>query len=105
MATEANQRLQRDVATAVAAFQESAFANLRRAVGNVPLIFGAVSAYLLSTGEVDPPQLVPASLCVLAGVLAVGDMMFGQRRRWGIAPLVIAWSALVIGLVGLVLTR
>ncbi|MFF0366419.1 MULTISPECIES: hypothetical protein [Micromonospora] len=89
----------------MAAFQESAFANLRRAVGNVPLIFGAVSAYLLMSGEVDPPQLAPHAVCVLAGLLAVGDLVFDQRRRWGIAPLVIAWSALVIGLVGLVLTR
>lgn len=91
-----------DTQLAIYRLQDSAYRNLRNAIANVAIFFGAFAVYAIAIGSADGARIWPTIVCLVAGVLGVGYYLTGAKPKTSLYLLIAASATAVIGLVSLI---
>ncbi|MEU4782815.1 hypothetical protein [Micromonospora sp. NPDC023633] len=103
MTAQEREQAERDIRGAIFDFQETAYANLRNAIANVAIFFGAVGVFAMVAGVAEGLRLIPMVVLVLAGLVGVAYYPARQRGKFAVQLLLVSSTLVVIGLAGLVL--
>ncbi|MER7455646.1 hypothetical protein [Micromonospora sp. NPDC126480] len=102
MSPEERAQAARDIRGAVSDFQDTAYANLRKAIANVAIFFGFVGVFAMVVGAADGLRQIPMVVLVLAGLVGVAYYPVRQRGKLAVRLLMASSALVVIGLAGLV---